>query len=55
MNKRSLFSTRLSSLRKGKKLTQYSLAENLGFSRGQISNYEQGSREPDPRYIIKDS
>ena len=53
MNKRSLFSTRLSSLRKGKKLTQYSLAENLGFSRGQISNYEQGSREPDQDTLLK--
>lgn len=53
MSKRSLFSTRLSTLRKEKKLTQYSLAESLGFSRGQISNYEQGSREPDQDTLLK--
>lgn len=53
MNKRSLFSTRLASLRKERNLTQYSLAENLGFSRGQISNYEQGSREPDQDTLLK--
>ncbi|WP_041274401.1 helix-turn-helix domain-containing protein [Desulforamulus reducens] len=28
-------------------LTQEQLAQQLGFTRGQVSNYEQGSREPD--------
>ena len=34
-------------LRTARGLSQYKLAELLGFSRGQISNYEQGSRQPD--------
>lgn len=42
-----MFGKRLASLRKQKGLTQYELADALGFSRGQIANYEQGSREPD--------
>jgi len=28
-------------------ISQYELAERLKFSRGQIANYEQGTREPD--------
>lgn len=42
-----MFSKNLSKLRKQHKLTQYELADKLGFSRGQIANYEQGKREPD--------
>lgn len=42
-----MFSKNLSKLRKRANLTQYQLAEKLGFSRGQIANYEQGKREPD--------
>ncbi|OLN29949.1 helix-turn-helix domain-containing protein [Desulfosporosinus metallidurans] len=39
---------RLKNLREIKDLTQYDLAKALGFSRGQIANYEQGTRRPDP-------
>lgn len=28
-------------------MTQYEVAEKLGISRGQLANYEQGSRQPD--------
>jgi HTH-type transcriptional regulator, competence development regulator len=38
---------RIAELRKELKLSQYALAEKLGFSRGKLSNYEQGTREPD--------
>lgn len=38
---------RIAELRKRKKLSQYDLAERLGFSRGKLANYEQGSRQPD--------
>ncbi|MGB9661917.1 MAG: helix-turn-helix domain-containing protein [Moorellaceae bacterium] len=41
------FPYRLVQLRKERGLSQYQLANLLGFSRGQISNYEQGTREPD--------
>ena len=44
---------RLVLLRKELKLTQYQLAEKLGFSRGQIGNYEQGTREPDQETLLK--
>lgn len=42
-----MFGKRLATLRKQKELSQYELADRLGFSRGQIANYEQGKREPD--------
>src|SRR5690625_4771397 len=38
---------RLKKLRKEKKISQYEAAERLGFSRGKLANYEQGSRQPD--------
>jgi transcriptional regulator with XRE-family HTH domain len=38
---------RISILRKQRGLSQYELAKRLGFSRGKIANYEQGSRHPD--------
>lgn len=48
-----MFKDRLRKLRKSKGLSQYTLAEQLGLSRGQIGNYEQGSREPDYETLIK--
>lgn len=42
-----MFGKRLATLRKQKGLSQYELAKRLGFTRGQISNYEQGTRQPD--------
>lgn len=42
-----MFGNILAKLRKNKKLSQYDLAEKMGFSRGQIANYEQGTRQPD--------
>lgn len=42
-----MFKVQLRKLRKSKGLSQYALAEQLGLSRGQLANYEQGSREPD--------
>lgn len=42
-----MFGPILAKLRKEKNLSQYKLAELMNFSRGQIANYEQGSREPD--------
>ncbi|KPV41990.1 helix-turn-helix domain-containing protein [Alicyclobacillus ferrooxydans] len=41
------FGDRLARLRKNKGLSQYELADRLGFSRGKLANYEQGQREPD--------
>ncbi|MBC1523604.1 helix-turn-helix domain-containing protein [Listeria booriae] len=48
-----MFSQRLVTLRKEKKLSQYALADELGFSRGKLANYEQGSREPDFETLTK--
>ncbi|WP_342441740.1 helix-turn-helix transcriptional regulator [Lysinibacillus sp. FSL K6-0075] len=42
-----MFAQNLTKLRKERKISQYKLAELIGFSRGRIANYEQGSREPD--------
>jgi len=44
---KSKLAERLVFLRKQNNLSQYKLAEILGFSRGLIANYEQGRREPD--------
>lgn len=43
-----LLPERLAQIRKQRGLSQYELADALGFSRGQIGNYEQGTRRPDP-------
>lgn len=51
--KKSLLAIRLAELRKERNLTQYSLAEELGCSRGLLSNYEQGTREPDSEMLIR--
>lgn len=48
-----MFKDRLVQLRKEHKLSQYALAEKLGFTRGQISNYELGAREPDLETLQK--
>ncbi|KZM54943.1 helix-turn-helix domain-containing protein [Aeribacillus pallidus] len=42
-----MFGKRLASLRKKMGISQYELADRLGFSRGQLANYEQGKRQPD--------
>lgn len=42
-----MFKKRLISLRKSRKLTQIELAKMLGISRGALSMYEIGQREPD--------
>lgn len=44
---------RLRKLRKEKGLSQYKAAEKLGFSRGKLANYEQGTREPDYETLQK--
>lgn len=44
---------RIAMLRKEKELSQYELADRLGFSRGKIANYEQESRQPDYDTLIK--
>lgn len=42
-----MFGKRLAALRKQIGISQYDLADQLGLSRGQLSNYELGTREPD--------
>ncbi|MEO4053414.1 helix-turn-helix transcriptional regulator [Solibacillus sp. CAU 1738] len=42
-----MFGKILAKLRKERKMSQYDLAEKMGFSRGQLANYEQGTRQPD--------
>lgn len=41
------FGKRLAQLRSRVKISQYELAARLQLTRGQIANYEQGTREPD--------
>lgn len=48
-----MFSKRLAQIRKARGLSQYELANRLGYSRGQISNYEQGTRQPDLETLNK--
>lgn len=48
-----MFGKRLAQLRKEKGLSQYELADRMGFSRGQVANYEQGKREPDYETLQK--
>lgn len=42
-----MFGKRLAALRKQKGMSQYDLADQLDLSRGQLSNYELETREPD--------
>lgn len=44
---------RLVKLRTDEGLSQYELAKVLGLSRGQISNYELGTRQPDYETLVK--
>lgn len=44
---------RLIKQRTAKRLSQYDLARLLGLSRGQISNYELGTRRPDYETLTK--
>lgn len=44
---------RIADLRKEHKLSQYELANRIGFSRGKLANYEQGSRQPDYETLIR--
>lgn len=48
-----MFKKRLVKLRTDKGLSQYDLARELGLSRGQISNYELGTRHPDYETLAK--
>lgn len=48
-----MFGRRLAALRNEIGLSQYQLADRLQFSRGQLGNYEQGTREPDFATLIK--
>lgn len=47
-----MFGKRLAELRNSRKISQYELANRLKFSRAQIANYEQGTREPDFQTLI---
>ncbi|WP_412177902.1 helix-turn-helix domain-containing protein [Priestia flexa] len=48
-----IFGKRLATLRKEKGISQYEFADRIGFSRGQVANYEQGKREPDYETLQK--
>ncbi|MEN6325836.1 MAG: helix-turn-helix transcriptional regulator [Syntrophomonas sp.] len=48
-----MFGDILAELRKNKGLSQYELSEQLGLSRGQISNYELGTRQPDYDTLLR--
>jgi transcriptional regulator with XRE-family HTH domain len=47
-----LFGKRLAELRNKLGISQYELAARMKLSRGQIANYEQGTREPDFNTLI---
>ncbi|WP_317135012.1 helix-turn-helix transcriptional regulator [Bacillus changyiensis] len=44
---------KIAALRKEKGLSQYELADKLGFSRGKLASYEQETHEPDYETLIK--
>lgn len=48
-----MFSTRLHTLRKERKLCQEDMAKQLGIARTTYAMYEQGNREPDYNTLIK--
>ncbi len=48
-----MFAKRLSLLRKGAGITQEQLAKELGTSRGALSMYEIGRREPDFNTLVR--
>ncbi|WP_240421988.1 helix-turn-helix domain-containing protein [Paenibacillus periandrae] len=47
-----MFGKRLAELRNKLGISQYELAARMKLSRGQIANYEQGTREPDFNTLI---
>ncbi|GGA05022.1 hypothetical protein GCM10008018_58740 [Paenibacillus marchantiophytorum] len=47
-----MFGKRLAELRNNKGISQYELAARMKLSRGQLANYEQGTREPDFNTLI---
>ena len=49
---KNILPERLTKLRKEHNLSQYTLSEKIGFSRGLIANYEQGRREPDYNTLL---
>ena len=51
MEKESMFSNRLKSLRKDLNLTQSMLADKLGIVRTAVTNYETGRALPDPNTL----
>ena len=51
--KRNILSERLKELRNEQGVSQYKLVDELQLSRGQLSNYEQGTREPDYDTLIQ--
>ncbi|WP_313430894.1 helix-turn-helix domain-containing protein [Siminovitchia terrae] len=48
-----MLSTRLTSLRKGKKKTQLEMADYLGITRPAYTAYERGTRQPDYEILQK--
>jgi len=46
-------SNRIKQLRKAKKISQKTLAENVGISTSAIGMYEQGRRDPDTNTLLK--
>ncbi|MFB0843564.1 helix-turn-helix domain-containing protein [Paenibacillus oleatilyticus] len=47
-----MFGKRLAELRNKKGISQYDLADRLQFTRAQLANYEQGTREPDFQTLV---
>ncbi|MCP1307989.1 helix-turn-helix domain-containing protein [Paenibacillus tyrfis] len=47
-----MFGKRLAELRNKKGISQYELADRLQFTRAQLANYEQGTREPDFQTLV---
>lgn len=43
---------RLILLRKQRNMSQYDVANRLGFSRGKLANYEQGTRKPNYETLV---
>ena len=50
---KNIFGVRLAKLRKERGYSQYKLADLMGFTRGQIANYEQGKRKPNLEILLK--
>jgi len=50
--RKNCLSQRLRELRNAQGISQYKLADEIGLSRGLLSNYEQGTREPDYSTLI---